>query len=243
MDARSKLMQETPLHPQLAAIKDLLAAHNVSYFIDSGTLIGILRENRVLSHDKDIDLGVWEESIPKMEALVPSIVALGYSAHCNEYGGLRYSYKFVPTDPGGLILSIGVYRDRGGQAWRMAMFGTDNPHPPGSPAFYLKGAIRTPLRHVAQMYRRFAGTSRVVGRWPWRHVLQVGTWIVPSELIRETKTHQPTGLPIPKRSEEYLGFRYGDWRTPVNKWLWYRDDLAVHLGPPDKVLPGALQEA
>lgn len=44
----------------LAAVKKCLDEYQVPFFLISGTLLGCIRENKLLGHDKDIDIGVWD---------------------------------------------------------------------------------------------------------------------------------------------------------------------------------------
>lgn len=44
----------------LSTIKNCLDKHEIPFFLISGTLLGCIRENKLLSHDKDIDIGVWD---------------------------------------------------------------------------------------------------------------------------------------------------------------------------------------
>lgn len=44
----------------LGAVKNCLDAAGIPFFLISGTLLGCIRENKLLGHDKDIDIGVWE---------------------------------------------------------------------------------------------------------------------------------------------------------------------------------------
>lgn len=46
----------------LLDIKHLLDKKNVEFFLVSGTLLGCIREGRILSHDKDVDIGVWDDA-------------------------------------------------------------------------------------------------------------------------------------------------------------------------------------
>ncbi|WP_146086851.1 tetratricopeptide repeat protein [Citrobacter braakii] len=38
-----------------------LKENRINFFLISGTLLGCIRENNILKHDKDIDVGVWED--------------------------------------------------------------------------------------------------------------------------------------------------------------------------------------
>lgn len=45
----------------LLSLKNAFDNHKISFFLISGTLLGCIRENRLLSHDKDIDVGIWDD--------------------------------------------------------------------------------------------------------------------------------------------------------------------------------------
>lgn len=44
----------------LSDIRQHLDESNIPFFLISGTLLGCIREHKLLAHDKDIDIGVWE---------------------------------------------------------------------------------------------------------------------------------------------------------------------------------------
>lgn len=41
-------------------LRRVLTKHNIPFFLISGTLLGCIREGKLLGHDKDIDIGVWD---------------------------------------------------------------------------------------------------------------------------------------------------------------------------------------
>ena len=46
----------------LGDLKVCLDKENIIFFLISGTLLGCIREGKLLGHDKDIDIGVWENN-------------------------------------------------------------------------------------------------------------------------------------------------------------------------------------
>ncbi|HHQ4691769.1 TPA: tetratricopeptide repeat protein [Aeromonas veronii] len=46
----------------LLDLKKILDKNNIEFFLVSGTLLGCVREGRILSHDKDADIGVWDDT-------------------------------------------------------------------------------------------------------------------------------------------------------------------------------------
>ncbi len=43
----------------LKDIKDILSSHDIQVFLVSGTFLGCIREGKILGHDQDVDVGVW----------------------------------------------------------------------------------------------------------------------------------------------------------------------------------------
>jgi tetratricopeptide (TPR) repeat protein len=49
----------------LLDIKNILDHHKIEFFLVSGTLLGCVREGCILSHDKDADIGLWDNNKPE----------------------------------------------------------------------------------------------------------------------------------------------------------------------------------
>lgn len=45
----------------LRNLRDILAVKEIKIFLISGTLLGYHRDNKILTHDKDMDVGVWDD--------------------------------------------------------------------------------------------------------------------------------------------------------------------------------------
>lgn len=230
------------MNPQLQWITHLLEKHDVPYWLDSGTLLGVVRDGDVMDHDKDIDLSVWEEDVDKLRSLGTEFKKAGYRIQEGVFEGKPYNLLLYPKGKG-ITISVGVNRRRGDMAWRMATFVTDNPHSRWGFRFFLLGAWRFPLRYLTWLLSRKISRARLVNTWPFSQVLQSGVWIFPLEYVERTITHEPTGLPIPVKWEAYLTCRYGDWRKPVKDWAWYRDDGAAHVGNPERLVEQATRKS
>ena len=55
----------------------LLKQHNVNFWICHGTLLGIIRENRLLPWDHDIDFAVWDSEVSR-ELIISIFNNAGY---------------------------------------------------------------------------------------------------------------------------------------------------------------------
>lgn len=74
--------------------------------------------------------------------------------------------------------------------------------------------------------------------WPIREVFVPLTWVVPYDLIYPLQRQQLGNrwLPVPRRVDDYLHYRYGDWRTPVSDWCYWEDDGAIRRQRPTDAL-------
>jgi len=69
----------------LERVSGVLDAADIKYCLDAGTLLGIVRENRLLPWDNDMDMAVSRTELPKLEAALDEIRALGYKARINKH--------------------------------------------------------------------------------------------------------------------------------------------------------------
>ena len=53
----------------LREICSLLGKNKINYWVCHGTLLGIIRENRLLPWDHDIDIAVWKDEVSKKEII------------------------------------------------------------------------------------------------------------------------------------------------------------------------------
>jgi hypothetical protein len=47
----------------------ILSENNIPYWICHGTLLGVIRDNKILEWDKDLDFAVWKNEVPKAQIL------------------------------------------------------------------------------------------------------------------------------------------------------------------------------
>lgn len=77
-------------------VQEILESTGVFFFFDMGTLLGIVREGRLLRHDMDIDIaavvGSEEEKAALREALVARGCAIRYSYSIEELGTVEESF-------------------------------------------------------------------------------------------------------------------------------------------------------
>ncbi len=244
------------LDRQLEEVLDLLHGQGIHYWLDSGTLLGLKREGELMEQDKDIDIGIWDRDKERVKALFAGIRESGYTICSFSCRGRDFKYNFNPgtnsVNPGSKNngrkigsarkIDINIFRKAGQHAW--------------CPMYYFKikagggkreNRTRTRTREIAGFPARLArgifqgswniAISRVplridISSLPWRLFVNLGVWWIPLHYIEEVTHDKSLGVYLPSRWQEYLEFRYGDWQTPREDWVFYRDDGGIrHLDP------------
>lgn len=146
----------------LLELKETLDRAGVEFFLVAGTLLGFVREGNFLSHDKDIDLGIFDIPPEDLEAaftgrpaftlgkdFLPS--ARNFTVY---YEGVAIDFFRYTSDGDHLI--CGFNDDQGGVRWRFSRFSLSQReyfgrqfNVPEPPEIYLEQAYgdwRTPRR-------------------------------------------------------------------------------------------------
>jgi phosphorylcholine metabolism protein LicD len=175
----------------LADVGRLLAESHVPYWLEGGTLLGIVREQRLLPWDNDLDISMKAEALPQLLSALRRLPRTRYFVRIKRVkeDNARFRQRTVRL--------IKIYNAR----W----FGLR------------RGEV---CLDVFVKYAQGDETYWMVGR-------KVKS--VPSRFYEVFDSIEFKGqrYTIPARTDEYLTYRYGDWRTPVQEWNTYRDDRAL----------------
>lgn len=255
------------------ALLKALSARGVRCWLDSGSLLGLVRDGRLNTWEKDIDLGIWAEDLPSARSVCRDI-SREYDLLLLErrLRGLPYAFslkRILPNTGSRLPIAVRVFYRMENHAW------SPHPHPLirakwAYPRYVfrkmtgensgLTAKIGFVCRHPRYGFHlflsRFSLTQRLGrilakmqrtiflsdgGAEATKHPadLTLGSlfydlfqWRIPYQFFENLRT--PPGFPsyllVPSPVEEYLARRYGEWRTPVRKWLYVVDDRCIsHL--------------
>ncbi len=97
----------------------VLDTQSISYWIDSGTLLGFVRDKSILHWDSDIDLGIWSEDFDAVFGLSDEFTHLGFHISTRSYKGVIYGITLNPNNEDNTILPIHIhiYFHEGDLAW------------------------------------------------------------------------------------------------------------------------------
>ncbi|MFO7951370.1 MAG: LicD family protein [Bacillota bacterium] len=243
-------LEDNPLFVKTAGVLEDL---EIPYWLDQGTLLGLVREGRLLAGDHDIDLGVFFADYRlKRKELAKRLKADGVfvetaKPHQFSVSDLYGRYKMV---------NVAFYRIENRRAVKKVY------HPRGGKLFHALEGLVLVCAHgaagslEAKLLRRetleaknfrtffkkslffclkvvpkslFSLLGRLAGRA--RYFLRPYKLMgVPKEhfLQLEYVSLGQKKVPVPGEKENYLALKYGDdWRLPKDEWDFFVDDGAI----------------
>ena len=208
---------------QLSWITSILQINNIKYWVDQGTLLGLIRDGKLIDHDKDIDLSIWDEDIDKLEKIIPDIKREGYRLRILQYKNYKFKYKFIPQNSNDLRkLDINIYyRVKDLFAWSPQPYTID-----GNSFFYKV------VKKIILFYWTRIATKVKIDKIPWSIISKTLTWWIPAMHFEQIIFHERNKVFIPKNYKEHLKLHFGNWKLPAKKWDFIHDDKALkHTKP------------
>lgn len=221
----------------LREAKEILDMLGIKYWLDWGTLLGAVRDGKIIEWDHDIDLGAMRDSWEKILSIIHKFEESGFYTERGQLGGGVSFARF------GISLQIFLYQTKGEDAFI--------PYPAGKLAdliarglgvlghlrLFPEANIWIKLRLIkAKALRYFL--SLFMSKKPLFNLVQgrggikFRQIIIPKYYFGNLATIEFYGMKfnIPSDTESYLKYHYGeDWRTPKREWDAVRDDGSFRL--------------
>ncbi|MBK1734149.1 hypothetical protein CKO15_02395 [Halorhodospira abdelmalekii] len=227
---------------RLSLIQKALDEAGVRWWIDHGTLLGLVREGRLLPWDRDVDLSLPAAGLNAAHAALWNIRdRLG--AHLVR---TRRNLKVLPGDGSSRDFDLACYEwvNSDPPLWRkeLVMY-------PRLPDLH-RGPLRRKLwrllrwgEYLTGYSGQFTGTVRRRSITAGCHDTLLGALYrlreplgvvykssVPAHYFAQLErlSWHELSLPIPATPEAYLAFRYGaTWQSPQRHWTWWNHDASV----------------
>lgn len=215
------------------ATVDLLDSLGRPYWLDQGSLLGVVRDGHFLSWDHDIDLGMWESDLEairhRIEEGLFSAAAIVSSLPC------VIKTRTAARNGVAIPVNIRVYRRHDGYAYS-EFWSVMKPRPRINRR--LRQAIRFFGRRIARAHAAGNAPSAVTRRLfslalRWREGIKTRriTFRVSEAFfdVLERRTVYEISVPVPADPERYLALKYGEtWRVPNADWVWWKEDGALY---------------
>jgi len=171
----------------------ILDKHEIPYVLEGGTLLGIVRENRLLPWDNDLDLTIIEQDMDRVLNLRQKFWWAGYKIR------LRKSREDIPHFPIGSVRLLKI-------RLKNYFFETGI----GLMDIFVK-------KRIDDKYYWIVGQHG--------HVLKS----VPAHFYENLTRYNFEGYDysIPADFEDYLTYRYGEWRKTVKDYDFKKDDNSI----------------
>jgi len=222
----------------LLEVAEIFTKYKIEFWLDLGTLLGIIRNGDLIKWDSDVDLGMWYDTINRNEfhLAIQELRKKGFLVRID-------NFKIALTKDD-IPINILFSRIHGDKAWAMGSYN-------GSKLIkllaqivsnefriYLPENCRMKWNLVVTMNKIMNLISRSLREqisklfWTWWH-LSGGKRIkrvVPKEYYTNLDSFEFKGkrFKIPSKTEKYLEYRYGkDWRKPKKEYKHWIEDGAI----------------
>ena len=229
----------------LLNVLNILDGNSFQYWVSNGTLLGLVREGRVLPWDNDIDISVWSHEVSK-EFIIELLKPHGFEvAPLSDYNDCLH---FIVKGNGKKTVDVGFYEIRNSIAkirwlaprqdsgvlsmlrFSLSIFDEDLKlnSIKGNWSFvkYLLYIIIRPIVLIRPSY--FQKIKKKYYMPNFFH--QIG-YTYPVSLLKKQGYLHKFGkmIPVPRDYEQVLEMTYGeDWRTPKKDYVWHEDAKNLH---------------
>lgn len=212
------------MRSEFEKVVTLLNDSELDYWVDAGSLLGIIRDGHLLDSDPDIDFATWFEEKDNILRFLEVLKDSGFETSKKLYDGQLYGCTAKPlhTKKYERKIDIHVLQRNSEYAWSPSKHLLKNNFNSPDPRYFLLGFPRYLFDKASSEFDEIDFSNI-----PWRYIHEFRTFIVPIDLVENSIIHSQFGVPIPHKAQEYLEYRYGNWQTPVSDWDWWEDDNAI----------------
>ncbi len=93
----------------LKIIRDFFAGEEFNYWLDSGSLLGLIRDNRFIESDGDVDLGIWNEPGVMRKILKSTWLKRKFKFKIFYWKGRIFKIELVPRNFNSLKIHLQPY--------------------------------------------------------------------------------------------------------------------------------------
>jgi len=221
------------LDPNFITIINLFNGNNIPYWICHGTLLGIVRDNKLIEWDHDIDIAVWADTVKK-----EYITNLISKANFKLRPGFMVKDDIISFDKdGGRIVDINFYNKIKSETNQKEM---------AYVYWFVPKNILMKLIDAISISDKYNGKfKKLIKFFGFMQKLMLklkkslinnnffykeAGYTEPLELVQNIKKIKFHGLEIkvPSQAEKYLEYLYGpDWETPKRNYSWFKDSPSI----------------
>jgi lipopolysaccharide cholinephosphotransferase len=232
-------MNEKEAIDALRQVREVFKKYDINFWLNGGTLLGIVRNKHLIPWDNDIDLGVWKKDVNKIK-----IGSDAYKDFQKKGCDVYFLKDKIVIEKNKFPINISLFYIKGDEAIKpkYLLYGK---HPIGKflrslwwlcTVSYYGNMFKTKKTFLVRMiqillpsnFRKNLGKI-IAGVSKYFDCKEI-TWRVPSHFFTNLSEIKFSGMKLkaPSEIEEYLKFHYGeDWKTPKKEWDTLTQDGAI----------------
>lgn len=197
------------------SLLNILNQNNIDYWLDSGTLLGLKRDGKLISGDKDIDISVLD-----CERVFSLLQGLGdVDIRTKKLRGQIVKIKIFGLNE--RVIDISFFYDTGKNFYISPQFIINYEH------FLLNSTLIKKIL-VSYLYRAKSIDYKIL---IFFKIILKGYWLTPKNLIcvDKIKPSKDVNYKMPLKVEEYLTYRYGNWQKKISNWSSTKQDNGLYF--------------
>jgi len=220
-------------------ISELLTKNDINFWVCHGTLLGIIRESRILPWDHDIDFAVWDHETDK-NSIIDILTSNGFQQElfssdmdCLHFFGedkkIDISFYKIKNDVASIKWAIPSEKITD----KLILFVSQillNQRNILNEYNFTKKLILYPILLLTLFFKYFLSNdlknSFIIYA---RNRIEYKGYSYPVDILKKKYIdYDGIKIPVPINSEECLKYTYGvDWMIPKKNFIWYKE--AEHL--------------
>lgn len=221
-----------PIPTKLRDVETALSLSGNTAILDSGTLLGLVRDGDIISWDNDIDLLALNWSKTQVYRFNDAMRSQGYVVRNKRLlGETRSMTYFRRSDPIQVGLDLLGLNPTSDFFFTVAAFSPGRPRP--------VTVSLTSAKRFSQAARALVQLRRFSPCWHWaagqvdlsllRAQKKFAIFAIPADLLIPPKKYQSSShLEIPAKPTAYLEFAYGEsWKVPNQAWDTWESDARL----------------
>lgn len=228
----------------LREVKDVLDGLGIQFWLESGALLGAIREKKFIKWDYDIDLGTWDKYIPKMKIICKRFSEKGYEVYYSKYNngmglwkdGISIDLPFWRLDQSRAVMPLRYIENFIGKLLFYAdwiiLFSHYGKKRRSASAQIKFGKFRYALVRATDLLPESIKLTiaKILNLTAKRTGNRRGLVVTPSDYFLNLTTIEFYGMNfyVPEDTEGYLAYYFGDdWKVPRKDWNYVRKDRVI----------------
>lgn len=219
---------------RIKEVTDTFNKANIVWWLDSGSLLGIIRSGSFLKQDHDIDIGILSGQ-KQFNDVLHHFLNSGFRAVLFMWGKTIYKCKLIPLKKTifPYILDIQLYKKYGDDVVCPQMvFKTKLSLLNTAKKRIIRIKKSTNFDEKENVVKRIARrlltrkTTKIQFKKNHSNLYSYYLWKIPNSYI-STPFTESFGYQVFSNVKDYLAYRYGDWTIPKSDWDFTVDDKGL----------------